>query len=249
VHQSSYSKMESFLRTYADKIPRHDGKSRILEIGSRSYEGQTTYKTLINPDKFEHVGLDLEPGLNVDIVAHGYALPEVGSETFDLCISGQTFEHNPFFWVTMSEITRALVPGGYACIIAPGAGMVHRYPVDCWRFYPDSWAALCALCGLEPLEIYFEPDSLAARVGGGEFRDSMVIARKPLQNDAAAEARRRMIVEPFGQGFGAFEPIELREGPCVIDYRRSVPRGRGWRSRLANLLALSRVVPIYEATN
>ena len=33
--------------------------------------------------------------------------------------------------------SRVLVPGGLACIIAPGAQGVHRFPVDCWRFYPD----------------------------------------------------------------------------------------------------------------
>jgi SAM-dependent methyltransferase len=238
--------MRSFLKTYLDKFPHTTGKSRIIEIGSRSYDEQTTYKTLIDESECIHVGLDLSPGLNVDIVAKGYVWPEIADQSFDVCISGQTFEHNPYFWVTMCEIARILVPGGYACIIAPGGGMVHRYPVDCWRFYPDSWAALCALCGLEPVEVYFEPDDIAVRVSGGEFRDSMVIARKPLEADPAAEARRLKLVEPFAQGFGSFEPIERREGPCVADYERSVPKGRGWRSRLANLLVPSRAVPIYS---
>jgi predicted O-methyltransferase YrrM len=35
-----------------------------------------------------------------------------------------------------------------AFVIAPSSGPVHRYPVDCYRFYPDSFAAIAEWCGL-----------------------------------------------------------------------------------------------------
>ena len=37
---------------------------------------------------------------------------------------------------------RILKPEGLFYLNAPSAGSVHRYPVDCWRFYPDSGLAL-----------------------------------------------------------------------------------------------------------
>ena len=37
---------------------------------------------------------------------------------------------------------RATRDGGYIYINAPSNGLVHRYPEDHWRFYPDSGKAL-----------------------------------------------------------------------------------------------------------
>jgi hypothetical protein len=46
------------------------------------------------------------------------------------------------FWVLFTEILRILKPDGLLYLNAPSNGWVHRYPVDCWRFYPDSGVAL-----------------------------------------------------------------------------------------------------------
>jgi hypothetical protein len=40
------------------------------------------------------------------------------------------------------EIQRVLKPEGLFYLNAPSNGTYHRYPVDCWRFYPDSGVAL-----------------------------------------------------------------------------------------------------------
>ena len=37
---------------------------------------------------------------------------------------------------------RVLKPGGIFYLNAPSNGAFHRYPVDCWRFYPDSAFAM-----------------------------------------------------------------------------------------------------------
>ncbi|MGF1549980.1 MAG: methyltransferase domain-containing protein [Sphingomonadaceae bacterium] len=251
MHLSSYAKMEAFFRSYSGSFPAEAGRSRVLEIGSKIYEGQRSYRALIDKERQSYVGLDLEPGLNVDIVARdSFVWPEIGDGSFDVCISGQTFEHNPYFWVTMCELARVLAAGGLACIIAPGAGPVHRYPVDCWRFYPDSWPALCRLAGLEPLETYLETDAVAEAVAGGEWRDSMLIARKPdlpPEKAAKAEALRRRITDPFREEFQP--PGEgPGPGPAVAEYLRSVPRRSpaGLRKRLARRLYRPRTLPIHQ---
>jgi SAM-dependent methyltransferase len=46
------------------------------------------------------------------------------------------------FWLTYLEILRVLKPNGLFYLNAPSNGLFHRYPVDCWRFYPDSGGAL-----------------------------------------------------------------------------------------------------------
>lgn len=238
MHQSSYAKMASFFRSYQDRFPKTEGVSRVLEVGSKSYEGQPTYRGLIDHSIQTYTGLDLEPGHNVDIVPkRRFVWAEIADERFDVCISGQSFEHNPFFWITMAEIARILAPAGYACIIAPGSGLVHRFPLDCWRFYPDSWAALCALTGLELVEAYFEPDDMAMKVLGGNFRDNLLIAKKPTTESVELKERRRKLVEPFKDGFGTFESVAQKEGPCIEDYRKTVQKGRGLRARVANWIS------------
>jgi SAM-dependent methyltransferase len=258
MHTTSHKKMESFFKSYQDKIPRAERKkARVLDVGSKTYEGQGTYRDLIAPELYDYVGLDLEAGDNVDIVpARTYIWPELQDESFEICISGQTFEHNPFFWVTASEMARVLVPGGYLCLIAPGGGPVHRYPMDCWRFYPDSWAALSALVGLELEETYWEPDSLSVRLeDGGQWRDTMLIARKPiLEGQAREEAieRRAQLIRPFQSGFGEFEAVSNRSGPAVKHYLGAVERHKprwpfeGLRKRVAQKLYTRHVFEIYE---
>lgn len=201
MHVSSYAKAEIFLRTYGEELAAPGWPVRVLEVGSKSYHEQDTYRDLFASDRYEYVGLDIEAGDNVDIVpVNPFVWNEIADNSFDLCVSGQTFEHNPYFWVTFAEMARVLRPGGMAFVVAPGAGHVHRYPVDCWRFYPDSWAALASLTGMELVESYFETDMLATRVEGGAWRDSVCIARKPMLEGAALDAfhaRQRSIVAPF----------------------------------------------------
>ena len=139
MHPSSYLKMQALRDVYL--APGGD-RVRILDVGSRVIEQDDSYKGLFPEASYSYTGLDVEAGTNVDVVvANPYRWDELASESFDVVISGQVLEHNPYFWITLAEIARVLVPGGLVCLIAPSTGDVHRYPLDCWRFYPDSAAA------------------------------------------------------------------------------------------------------------
>jgi hypothetical protein len=48
---------------------------------------------------------------------------------------------------------RVLKPGGLIFLIAPSRGPEHRYPQDCWRFYPDGYRALAKFGRCELLEV------------------------------------------------------------------------------------------------
>lgn len=226
MHEASRLKAEYFLKHFAEEFPGSPGRNQVLEVGSRSYELQDTYKPLFPEDKYVYTGLDIQEGPNVDLVpGHNFLWKEIENESFDLCISGQTFEHNPYFWVTFAEIARVLSPGGYLCIIAPGAGPVHRYPYDCWRFYPDSWRSLCSLTGLTLVEDYFEQDDIASMVPGGKWRDSAVIAKKPVLDDIARIGfydQLDKIAAPFAKL--AFSDMQQpgNAGPCFTDYEQGV---------------------------
>ncbi|CAH0356996.1 methyltransferase domain-containing protein [Sphingobium sp. CECT 9361] len=124
------------LDTYSDF-----SKSKILEVGAYDVNG-----SLRNYAGHEanYVGLDFNPGPGVDIVVSpGEPLP-VEDDHFDLVIASSVLEHDSAFWNTFLEMCRKAKSGGYIYINVPSNGVVHRYPQDCWRFYPDAGRALAA---------------------------------------------------------------------------------------------------------
>jgi SAM-dependent methyltransferase len=145
MHESSMDLMREFVAMGYVKQG-----ARVLDVGSMNVNG--SYKDLL-PKGVDYVGLDMEEGDGVDIVpADPYAWPELDDKSFDCVISGQAFEHIEYPWLTIVEICRVLKPGGYCCIIAPSGGPEHRYPVDCYRYYPDGMVALAKWTGLEVVE-------------------------------------------------------------------------------------------------
>jgi hypothetical protein len=97
MHLSSLLKVEAFLDTYIGGAEAGGGMS-ILDVGSAAYSGHATYRGLAEERGLRYVGLDMQAGENVDIVsANPVVYAEVATESHDFVVSGQTFEHNPFF--------------------------------------------------------------------------------------------------------------------------------------------------------
>ena len=124
-----------FFKTYTD-----NGKSiKVLDLGSQDVNGSLR---TVAPKKAEYVGVDFADGKGVDVkITDPYALP-FDDESIDIVVSSSCFEHSEFFWLTFLELIRILKPSGFLYINAPSNGNFHRYPVDCWRFYPDAGIAL-----------------------------------------------------------------------------------------------------------
>jgi cephalosporin hydroxylase len=147
MHPESYDEMARLVATYL----RPDQPLRVLDVGS--YDVNGTYRPLFANQPWTYEGADLQAGPNVDHVLTDPYHWALGDETFNVVISGQTFEHIPFFWLTWKEMVRVLKQGGLIFLIAPSSGWEHRYPVDCWRFYRDGFQALGDLEHLEILEV------------------------------------------------------------------------------------------------
>lgn len=175
MHKSSIDKMKSFRKQYLSG--KEDCELKILDLGSTDIGG--SYRTIFDEEKWGYTGIDLLPGKNVDIVlSDPYNWLEIESSSSDVFISGQTFEHIEYFWQTMLEIARVLKPGGLCCIIAPSGGPEHRYPVDCWRFYPDGFKALARYARLEVLEVRTQWEDEGHSDGSDIWADTMLVARK-----------------------------------------------------------------------
>ena len=176
MHLSSIDKMKLFKDKYLSE--KEDTELIIYDLGSMEIGG--SYQSIFDEKKWRYTGVDLLPGKNVDIVlSDPYSWLEIESNSIDIFISGQVFEHIEFFWKTMLEIARVLKPGALCCIIAPSKGPEHRYPVDCWRFYPDGFKALAHYANLKVLEVNTQWEPLGYSDGSDSWADTMLVARKP----------------------------------------------------------------------
>ncbi len=102
-----------------------------------------------------------------------------------------------------------------ACIVAPSAGKVHRFPLDCWRFYPDSWAALCGYVGLELLETYREEPDWRIVAPGAGWGDAMMVARKPeLADEVTRKAFYDRLDAIVATRTTTLQPQRRRADPC-----------------------------------
>lgn len=138
MHPSAMENCRSFFETYSRSF---DGQEtvKVVEIGSQDVNGSLRE---VSPPRFEYLGLDFEAAKGVDLVLDDpYHLP-LADGSADIVLSSSCFEHSEMFWLVVLEVMRILKPGGLFYMNAPSAGTYHRYPVDCWRFYPDSGLAL-----------------------------------------------------------------------------------------------------------
>ncbi len=146
MHGTSLEEMKSFV----DRLFPKDRKLSVCDIGSYDING--TYEGIFKGHSY--VGVDIEPGPNVDVVAksvYEYPFPD---EDFDVVVSGQTIEHVENLIVWIQEVARLVKPGGFVCIIGPFNAPEHRHPIDCWRVLPDGMKFLLKdVAKLEMIEI------------------------------------------------------------------------------------------------
>lgn len=204
MHDSSLKNMDQFIKTYLDK----NNDYRILDIGSQDVRNDDayTYKALLrNEDgqgEWSYIGCDMVPGKNVDVVLESvYHWSRFRTESIDCVISGQALEHIEFFWLTFLEIFRVLKQGGVCCIIVPSAGPEHKYPLDCYRYYPDGLKALCKYVGFDVIETYMQWDKAVFPDMDEIWKDSVLVCRKPVMGWKTKKVRefRNTMIRKFSQ--------------------------------------------------
>ena len=126
-------------------------------------------------------------------------------------------------------------PGGLIFAVAPGTGPVHRYPYDCWRFYPDAWAALASYVGLELVESDYDLPRITRVADGSHWNDSAAVYRRPILNPdqekiwlervlsisrtATDLADMRLPVPVIGPAFARYDKL-IQRSLASIAYRR-----------------------------
>ncbi|HJQ99060.1 MAG TPA: methyltransferase domain-containing protein [Candidatus Polarisedimenticolaceae bacterium] len=117
---------------------------RVLELGTgRSNASRSTRRDAWVPHAGTYLGTDLQPGVDVDIVADAHRLTEVvGEEQFDAVIACSTFEHFKYPHVAAHEVMKALRKGGVLFIQTHQTFPLHGHPHDYFRFSREALAGL-----------------------------------------------------------------------------------------------------------
>lgn len=132
MHASSYSTMARAAKTYLDRAKA----LKVLDVGSCNVNG--TYRALFEVPGWTYSGLDILVGPNVDIVVDaGYEWAGVPDGAYDVVVCGQVMEHVTEPWMLACAIGRVCRKHGFGFVIAPHTHGLHRFPVDCWRVFPD----------------------------------------------------------------------------------------------------------------
>ena len=135
MHPSALKNAKLFFDNYSKAYE----SGNILDIGSQDVNGSLKE---VAPNHMDYVGVDFVEGKGVDVIIEDpYKLP-FEDEKFDIIVSSSCFEHSEMFWLLFLDAIRMLKPNGLLYINAPSNSDFHRWPVDCWRFYPDSGQAL-----------------------------------------------------------------------------------------------------------
>ncbi len=152
MHASSLENMQRCYEQFicGEYLSKRDSVT-VLDIGGANING--SYSDIFSSQKFHYIAADIEENEGVDVVLDNpYKLP-FDDRSIDIIISGQAFEHVEFFWLLFEEMTRTVAYDGWIILIAPSAGPIHQFPVDCYRFYPDAFRALAKYAKISAIQI------------------------------------------------------------------------------------------------
>lgn len=113
---------------------------RVLEIGSRQVGSTQPFREMFAGS--EYVGLDIEAGEGVDLVADLMEPIALEPSTVDLVICCSVLEHVRRPWVAAENIATLMRPGGLIYLAVPWCWRFHPYPGDYWRF---SWQGVAEI--------------------------------------------------------------------------------------------------------
>jgi len=111
-----------FIELVNEHILKQARPRRILEVGSYNVLG--TVRDLF-PDATSYIGADLIAGPGVDMVKSGHEI-DLESNSLDLALSCECFEHNPYWLETFLNMVRMTRPGGLIVFTCASRGRLEH---------------------------------------------------------------------------------------------------------------------------
>lgn len=116
---------------------------RVLALGVRTASEQNDVMVRAHFPGREVVGVDIHPGLGVQVVADVHELDRTfGEESAAIVYSGSLLEHVAAPWLVARACNAVLVTGGYVLHHVPWSWPTHAEPNDFWRMSPEGLGLL-----------------------------------------------------------------------------------------------------------
>jgi SAM-dependent methyltransferase len=110
-----------FVRSVSRSLPEYFLQQRVLEVGSLDINGSIRQFF----DRCDYTGIDVASGPGVDQVClgHEFKAPEA---SFDVTVSCECFEHNPYWRETLANMIRLTRPGGLILLTCATTGRLEH---------------------------------------------------------------------------------------------------------------------------
>ncbi len=242
MHQSAMFYGRRFFETYCPASPNTE--YTVVEIGSQNVNG--SLRDACHPG-VKYIGLDFVKGEGVDIViSDPYKLP-VTDGSADAVVTSSCFEHSEFFWLVFLEAMRILKPNGIFYLNVPSNGFFHQWPVDCWRFYPDSGHALVRWANRNGgnsllLESFVGQRSAGSVSQGGMWNDFVAVILKDAITAKKYPERIIHSLSEFSNGYSSDDEGILKRNEYGPDFALLEEQARKIDDQARVIKLLSEVV-------
>jgi len=125
-----------YLKKFLPTVP-----GPVLEIGSKDHGNTSSFRDYYPHS--EYIGVDMEPGKNVDYVIDlTEGVGNLKNDYFSLCVCCSVLEHVNRPWAMAENITNLVRERGYLFVSVPWIWGYHPFPDDYFRF---SWRGILQL--------------------------------------------------------------------------------------------------------
>jgi SAM-dependent methyltransferase len=127
--KSVRGRIRNYIERHADKLG-----DDVLEVGSRMTHAGAWW--IVNRDLAagQWIGIDMQPGHGVDIVADIHDLPAEWEGRFSAVLCSEVLEHVARPWVALPMLSRVIRPDGWIIVTTLTSFPLHGFPDDFYRY-------------------------------------------------------------------------------------------------------------------
>lgn len=143
-------RIRGFIEAHANKLG-----DDVLEVGSRMTNPRAWW--IVNRDlaKGAWLGIDMQPGDGVDMVADIHNLPKEWEGRFTGLLCSEVLEHVREPWVALKELHRVMAPGSTIIVTTLFAFPEHGFPDDYYRYSASGLKFLLEQAGFKDVQTQY----------------------------------------------------------------------------------------------
>lgn len=140
-------RIRAYIEKHADKLGED-----VLEVGCRLPAPHCWWAINRDLAKGQWIGIDMQEGHGVDMVADIHGLPKEWAGRFSGVLCSEVLEHVERPWVAVPKLREVIRPGGWIVVTTLTSFPIHGFPDDYWRFTPSGLRLLLQDAGFAGVE-------------------------------------------------------------------------------------------------